>query len=384
MKIKSRSRNKFIPVNIPKIFSQEKIYVKKCLDTGWISSEGQYVKKFEDNFCKYNERKYGVAVSSGTAALEIALKALNFKKKSEIIIPTFSIISTALCVIKLGLKPVLVDSNLYTWNMDPEIIIKKVTKRTKAIIITHIYGFSVDMKKILQIAKIKNIKIIEDAAEMIGQTYYKKKCGSFGDISTFSFYANKHITTGEGGMILTNNRKIYEKSKSLRNLCFGLGIKRFDHDDIGWNYRMTNLQAAVGCGQLKNISWIIKRKREIGKRYISILNKWNKIYIQPEQIRYSKNIFWVFGVLLKKNANISRDQLVKKLLKHNIQTRNFFHPMHKQKIFKKMKLFSKRERFINADYLSNNGFYLPSGLGILNQQIDFVGKTLLKIIENKN
>ena len=177
MKIKSRSRNKFIPVNIPKIFSQEKIYVKKCLDTGWISSEGQYVKKFEDNFCKYNERKYGVAVSSGTAALEIALKALNFKKKSEIIIPTFSIISTALCVVKLGLKPVLVDSNLYTWNMDPEIIIKKVTKRTKAIIITHIYGFSVDMRKILQIAKIKNIKIIEDAAEMIGQTYYKKKCG---------------------------------------------------------------------------------------------------------------------------------------------------------------------------------------------------------------
>ena len=384
MKIKSRSRNKFIPVNIPKIFSQEKIYVKKCLDTGWISSEGQYVKKFEDNFCKYNERKYGVAVSSGTAALEIALKALNLKKKSEIIIPTFSIISTALCVIKLGLKPVLVDSNLYTWNMDPEIIIKKVTKRTKAIIITHIYGFSVDMRKILQIAKIKNIKIIEDAAEMIGQTYYKKKCGSFGDISTFSFYANKHITTGEGGMILTNNRKIYEKSKSLRNLCFGLGIKRFDHDDIGWNYRMTNLQAAVGCGQLKNISWIIKRKMEIGKRYISILNKCNKIYIQPEQISYSKNIFWVFGVLLKKNANISRDQLVKELLKHKIQTRNFFYPMHKQKIFKKMKLFSKRERFINANYLSNNGFYLPSGLGILNQQIDFVGKTLLKIIENKN
>ena len=185
-------------------------------------------------------------------------------------------------------------------------------------------------------------------------------------------------------MILTNNRKIYEKSKSLRNLCFGLGIKRFDHDDIGWNYRMTNLQAAVGCGQLKNISWIIKRKREIGKRYISILNKCNKIYIQPEQIRYSKNIFWVFGVLLKKNTNISRDQLVKKLLKHKIHTRNFFYPMHKQKIFKKMKLFSAKERFINADYLSNNGFYLPSGLGILNQQIDFVGKTLLKIMENKN
>ena len=384
MKIKSRLRNKFIPVNTPKIFSQEKINVKKCLDTGWISSEGQYVKRFEKNFCKYNGRKYGVAVSSGTAALEIALKALNLKKESEIIIPTFSIISTALCVVKLGLKPVLVDSNLYTWNMDPEKIIKKITKKTRAIIITHIYGFSVDMRKILQIAKIKNIKIIEDAAEMIGQTYNKKKCGSFGDISTFSFYANKHITTGEGGMILTNSRKIYEKSKSLRNLCFGFGLKRFDHDDIGWNYRMTNLQAALGCGQLKNLSWVIKRKREIGKRYISILKKCNKIYIQPEQIRYSKNIFWVFGVLLKKNANISRNQLVKKLLKHKIHTRNFFYPMHKQKIFKKMKLFSNKEKFINADYLSKNGFYLPSGVGILNQQIDFVGETLLKIIEDKN
>ena len=384
MKIKSKLKNKFIPVNVPKIFNQEKINVKKCLDTGWISSEGKYVKKFEESFSKYNKRIFGVAVSSGTAALEIGMKSLNLKKGDEVIIPTFSIISTALCVIKLGLKPVLVDSNLYTWNMDPEIIIKKVTKRTKAIIITHIYGFSVDMRKILQIAKIKNIKIIEDAAEMIGQTYYKKKCGSFGDISTFSFYANKHITTGEGGMILTNNRKIYEKSKSLRNLCFGLGIKRFDHDDIGWNYRMTNLQAAVGCGQLENISWIIKRKREIGKRYISILNKCNKIYIQPEQIKYSKNIFWVFGVLLKKNANISRDQLVKRLLKHKIDTRNFFYPMHKQKIFKRMKLFSGKEGFINSDYLSKNGFYLPSGLGILNRQIDFVGKTLLKIIENKN
>ena len=176
MKKKLKSKKiKFIPVNVPKIFKQDKINVKDCLDKSWISSEGSYVKIFEKNFSKYNNRKYAVAVSSGSAALEIALKALNLKPKDEVIIPTFSIISTALCVIKLGLKPVLVDSNLYTWNMDPEIIIKKVTKRTKAIIITHIYGFSVDMRKILQIAKIKNIKIIEDAAEMIGQTYYKKK-----------------------------------------------------------------------------------------------------------------------------------------------------------------------------------------------------------------
>ena len=382
MKKKLRLKNKFIPVNIPKFFNQEKINVKQCLEEGWISSEGNYVKKFEQTFSKYNKRIYGIAVSSGTAALEISMKSLNLRKGDEIIIPSFSIISTALCVIKLGLKPILVDSDSKTWNMDSAQVIKKITKKTKAIIITHIYGFPVDMKMILKVAKAKNIKIIEDSAEMIGQTYFKRKCGSFGDLSTFSFYANKHITTGEGGMILTNNKKLYNKCKSLRNLCFGAGSNRFNHDDIGWNYKMTNLQAAIGCGQLQNIYKIIKRKREIGKRYISILNKCNKIYIQPYKLNYSKNIFWVFGVLLKKNINISRDQIIKRLYNYNIQTRNFFHPMHKQKIFQKMKLFSKKQKFLNAEYLSKYGFYLPSGLGITNKEIDFVGKTLVKILEN--
>jgi len=376
-------KNKFIPVNVPKIFKQEKIYLKKCIDTGWISSEGEYVKRFEKTFSKYNKRIYGVAVSSGTGALDIAIKSLNLKRGDEVIIPTFSIISTALCVIKLGLKPVLVDSNLKNWNMDAEQIIKKINNKTKAIVITHIYGFPVDMKKILEVAKKKEIKIIEDAAEMIGQTYFGKKCGSFGDISVFSFFANKHITTGEGGMILTNNKKLYLKCKSLRNLCFGVGNNKFNHDDIGWNYRMTNLQAAVGCGQLENITWIVKRKREIGKRYISILSKCNKIHIQLNKLKYARNIFWVFGILIKKSTGISRDQIVNELLKHNIQTRNFFLPMHKQKIFQKMRLFPKNQKLKNSEYLSANGFYLPSGLGILNKQIDFVGKTLLNILETK-
>ena len=384
MRKKLRLKSKFIPVNIPKLSNHEKINVKKCLTSGWISSEGEYVKKFEKDFSKYNNRIYGVAVSSGTGALEIALKSLDLKRGDEIIIPTFSIISTALCVIKLGLKPILVDSDLTTWNMDSEQVIKKISRNTKAIIITHIYGFPVDLQNVLRLAKKKNIKIIEDAAEMIGQTYFKKKCGSFGDISTFSFYANKHITTGEGGMILTNDKRLYEKCKSLRNLCFGKDNNRFNHDDIGWNYRMTNLQAAIGCGQLKNISKIIRRKREIGRRYISILNKSKIIFIQPYKLNYAKNIFWVFGVLLKKNANISRDRIIKKLLKKNIQTRTFFFPMHKQKIFKKMKVFPKNQKFVNAEYLSKNGFYLPSGLGISNSDIDFVGKTLIKILENKN
>ena len=377
------SKNNFIPVNVPKIFKEEKKYVKKCLDTGWISSEGEYVKKFEKDFSRYNKRIYGIAVSSGTAALDIAIKSLNLKKGDEVIIPAFSIISTALCVIKLGLKPILIDSNLKNWNMDVEQVLNKISKKTKAIIITHIYGFPVDMNKILQVAKKKNIKVIEDAAEMIGQTYFGKMCGSFGDISIFSFYANKHITTGEGGMILTNNKKLYSKCKSLRNLCFGVGKNRFNHDDIGWNYRMTNMQAAIGCGQLKNIKWIIKRKKQIGKKYITILKNCDKIEIQVEKLKYAENIFWVFGVLLKKNIKISRDQIVNKLLKYNIQTRNFFIPMHKQKIFQKMKIFNKNKKFINSEKLSKNGFYLPSGLAISNKEIDFVGNTLLKILQSR-
>ena len=381
MKKKSKLKKiSFIPVNVPKIFKQDKIFVKDCLDTNWISSEGSYVKKFENEFSKYNNRKYGIAVSNGTAALEIALKALNLKKKDEVIIPTFSIISTALCVIKLGLKPVLVDCDLSSWNMIPEEVLKKINRRTKAIIITHIYGFPVDMQKIIKIAKRKKIKIIEDSAEMIGQKYKNKKCGSFGDMSTFSFYANKHITTGEGGMIVTNEKKYFKKCMSLRNLCFGSNTNRFNHDDIGWNYRLSNIQAAIGCGQLKNISWILKRKREIGQRYTSLLRGNKKIYIQPLKNSFSTNIYWVFGVVIRPFVKIKRDEVIKKLLKNKIQTRTFFYPMHKQKIFRKMKIFSKNTHFPNADYLSKNGFYLPSGLGIKNFEIDYICRILNKII----
>jgi len=380
VKKKLKSKIKFIPVNTPKIFGDESKYINQCLKTGWISSEGPLVKEFEKRFAKYNTRKFGISTSNGTASLEIALKSLNLKKGSEVIIPSFSIISTALCVVKLGLKPILVDSNLTNWNMDVDQVIKKISKKTKAIIITHIYGFPVDCNKIIKIAKKKRIMIIEDAAEVIGQKYLKRKCGSLGDISTFSFYANKHITTGEGGMILTNSKKIFLKCKSLRNLCFGNGNNRFNHDDIGWNYRFTNVQAALGCGQLENIKWIINRKREIGKRYYNKLKFNENIAIQPPSNKYSKNIYWVFGVLIKNKSKFKRDIIMKKLLKSNIQTRNFFYPMHKQKVFIKNKIFPKNSRYPNSEYLSNCGFYLPSGLGIKNYEIDYICDVINKII----
>ena len=380
MSQKLKLKNRFIPVNTPKIFSQERKLVNKALTTGWISSEGPAVKQFEKKFSNFNKRKFGITVTSGTAALEIIIKSLNLKKGDEIIIPSFTIISSVMCIIKNGLKPVLVDSDLENWNMSIPQTIKKIGKKTKAIIITHIYGFPVDMQKIIRVAKKKKIIIIEDAAEMIGQKYKNKICGSFGIASTFSFYANKHITTGEGGMIVTNDKKIYEKCKSLRNLCFGSKGNRFNHDDIGWNYRFTNIQAAIGLGQLQNINWIVKRKREIGKRYIDKLRNNKNIIIQKRKNNYSENIFWVFGILLKKGYRQKRDEITKKLLKNNIQTRNFFHPMHKQSILIKKGIFKKNLKFPNAEYLSKNGFYLPSGLGLTNQEIDFICEKVNKII----
>ena len=371
---------RFIPVNKPKIFSYDKTFVNQALKTNWISSEGPFVRKFEMNFSKYNKRKYGVAVSNGTAALEIAIKSLNLKKNSEVIIPSFSIISTANAVIKNNLKPILVDCDLDTWNMNINKTIKKITRKTRAIIITHIYGLPVDLRKIIEVAKKRKIIIIEDAAEVIGLKYNKKICGSFGDISTFSFYANKHITTGEGGMICTNNKKYFEKCKSLRNLSFSKSyFNRFDHDDIGWNYRMSNLQAALGCGQLRNISWIINRKRQIGNRYFDKLKDNKNIILQKNKTKYSKNIYWVFGVLLKKNNKFSRDKVMEKLYQLNIDTRPFFLSMNKQKIFKKLKIFN-RVKMPNAENLSKNGFYLPSGLGIKNSEIDYIIKCVSKIL----
>ena len=372
--------NKFIPVNIPKLYNSEKTNVINCVRTNWISSEGKFVKEFEKKFSKYNSRKFGVAVSSGTAALEVAIKSLNLKKNSEVIIPSFSIIATALCVVKCGLKPILVDCSLSTWNMDPEKVLKKISKKTSAIIITHIYGLPVDLQKIMNVAKKKNIKIIEDAAEVIGLKYKNRMCGSFGDVSTFSFYANKHITTGEGGMIVTNKKDIYEKCKSLRNLSFSKSyFDRYNHDDIGWNYRMTNMQAALGCGQLKSINKIVKRKREIGNLYYKHLKKNKHLLFQENKNSYSKNIYWVFGVLLKKNSRSKRDFLMRALLKNKIDTRPFFLSMNKQKVFKKMKIFSK-SKMPNSEYLSNNGFYLPSGLGISNNEIRYVCTTLNQLL----
>ena len=379
MKKKLRSNNKIIfPVSIPYISQRDINSVNKVLKNGWISSDGPEVRKFESEFSKFIGRKYSVTVSSGTAALEIAIKALGIKKNDEVLIPNFTIISNALAVVKQQAKPVLVDCNLENWNIDINQLENKINKKTKAIIITHIYSFANDMDKILKICKKNNIFVIEDAAEVIGLKYKDKKCGSFGDISTFSFYANKQITTGEGGMISVNKFDLYNKCKSLRNLCFGK-LNRFNHEDIGWNYRMTNIQAALGLSQIKNINKIVKKKIMIGRQYYKNLKLNKNLTILPPFISYSKNIYWVVGILIK-NKKIKSSLLAIELRKFGIMTRPFFWPMHEQQIFKKMKLF-KKSKFPNSSYLARYGLYLPSYYNLNNKQIDYISSVVNNILK---
>lgn len=373
-------KNKFIPVNTPLLNIQEKNNLLYCLKNNQLTN-GKFISKFEKSFAKLHSKRFGISVSNGTAALEIAIKSLNFKKGSEIIIPNFSIISTAICVLKNDLVPIYVDCDKNTWNTPYENIISRVSKKTKAIIITHIYGLPVHLEKILKFAKKRKIKIIEDAAEVIGLKYQNKLCGSFGDISTFSFYANKHITTGEGGMILTNDKKIYESSLSLKNLCFTNSyFDRFKHSDVGWNYRMSNMQAAIGLGQLKNISSIVNKKKKIGNFYYHNLKNFKNIILQKNKLSYAENIYWVFGIVLKNKYKNKRNIIMKKLLKMGIETRPFFFPMDKQKILHKYKKYNKM-KFPNSLNISTNGFYIPSGLGLNYKDLKKVIICLKKVID---
>ena len=365
---------KIIPVSSPVITDSDAKYVYKVTKSGWVSSSGKEISLFEKKLSKLVNRKYACAVSSGTAALEIAVKSLGLKKNDEIIMPSFTIISNAISIIKNHAKPVLVDSDMSNWNINIENIKKKITKKTKALMIPHIYGFPCEMDKILNICKKYKLYLIEDAAEMIGQTYKNKPCGSFGDISTFSFYANKHITTGEGGMVFTNNKNFFEKFNSFKNLSFGKK-DRFNHSDISWNYRITNMQAALGVSQVSRLKKIIKKKREIGNFYYEKFKNNKNLIIQPTKFDYAENIFWIYGIVLKKGSKKYRQEIQSKLLKINIDTRSFFWPMHKQDIFKKMGLF-KKEKYPVSEFLSNNGFYIPSGINLSYAKLNYIANSI--------
>ena len=360
----------FIPVNKPLLNGNEMKYLGECIDTGWISSEGPFVKEFEQKMSAAVNRRYGIAVSNGTAALEVAVQALGIGEDDEVIMPSFTIISCAMAVTKLGAVPVLVDSDIHTWNMKVDEIEAKITPKTKAIMIVHLYGLPVEVDKVLALAKMYNLKVIEDAAEMHGQTYKGKPCGSFGDISTFSFYPNKHITTGEGGMVVTDDEKLAERCRMLRNLCFRKDI-RYVHDEISDNYRFTNLQAAVGLAQLERLDEFVERKRAMGKYYTEQLKDIDGLILPVERTDYADNIYWVYGIVLDKQTEADNKTVQKLLAEEGIGSRTFFWCMHEQPVYQKQGLF-KEESYPNAEYLARKGFYIPSGLALTTEQMERV------------
>ncbi|MBI5450840.1 MAG: DegT/DnrJ/EryC1/StrS family aminotransferase [Gammaproteobacteria bacterium] len=369
--------NDFIPVNEPFLGGNEKKYLNECIDTGWISSEGPFVGRFEEQLAKRIGRKYGIAVANGSAALDVAIAALRIRAGDEVILPTFTIISCATAIVRAGGTPVVVDCEPDTWNMDVNQIEAKITKKTKAIMVVHIYGLPVDMDPVLALAKKYGLKVIEDAAQAIGLTYKGKECGSFGDISTFSFYPNKHVTTGEGGMVMTDDKDLAERCRSLRNLCFN-NNKRFVHEELGWNYRMTNLQAAIGVAQLERLDMTIQRKREIGIRYSELLCGIGTVQMPVKNKPYADNIYWVYGLVIKSEFQMEASGAALELSKRNIGTRPFFYPMHQQPALKNLG-FNFSGEYSVSENIYKKGFYVPSGLALTDEQQTRVCESLIDI-----
>lgn len=375
-----------ILVNVPTLDGNESKYLQEAISTGWISSEGPFVKKLEKGLAEQTGRKHAVAICNGTAALQVAVEALNLPQGSEVIMPSFTIISCAAAVVRAGLKPVFVDSDPITWNMDLAQVESSINPKTSAIMAVHMYGLPVDMDKVLLLARKHSLKVIEDAAEMIGQTYRGKQCGSFGDVSIFSFYPNKHITTGEGGMVLTDDDSVASRSRALINLCF-IPERRFLHRELGYNFRMSNLQAAVGVAQMERLDSSVERKRLIGSKYRELLKDIPGLQQPLHQTEYADNIYWVYGLVLNDSVAYDATEVSKRLSQKGIETRPFFYPMHEQPVFNEMGLGVGQSLPV-AERIARRGFYIPSGLGLTDQQMGYIARelraTMVELVEESS
>ena len=358
---------KIIPVCEPTLSGKEKEYLLDCLESNWISSAGKYIPAFEEKFAAECGCKYGIACVNGTVALHLALAALGLEPGDEVILPTFTMIATINSVTYTGATPVLIDSEPCTWNMDVEQLADKITPKTKAIIPVHIYGHPVDMDPIMELAEQHGIFVLEDAAEAHGAEYKGRRAGGLGHAAGFSFYANKIITTGEGGMITTNHAKLAALTQNLRDHAFS-SERHFWHKYVGFNYRMTNLQAAVGLAQTEQMSGFIENRRWNAALYSELLKEIPGI-VTPPEASYAKNVFWMYSILVEAEFGLTRDQLRAYLARHGIETRTFFIPMHLQPIY--FETF-KGQRYPVAEMLCQRGFYLPSASSLTEQQIKYI------------
>jgi perosamine synthetase len=363
-----------IPITEPDIGETELKNVTEAVKSGWVSSKGPFIEEFEEKFSKYIGQKHGITTSNGTTALHLALAALEIKHGDEVIIPTLTFASVANVVIYTGAKPVFVDSHPEYWCIDPSKIEEKITKKTSAIILVHLYGHPCNMDPIMKITKDRNLHVIEDCAEAHGAKYKGRKVGTFGDIACFSFYGNKIITTGEGGMCLTKNEDLAEKIRVFRD--HGMDTKKkYWHQVIGFNYRMTNLQAALGVAQLEKIDKFIERKRKIAKTYNSFLKNVQGVTLHPE-MPWAKNVYWLYSILIDaKKYGINRDDLMEKLAQKGIETRHFFYPMHIMPPYKK---YAKNRHFPIAEKLATNGINLPSSVKLNEEEIKEIAQLIDK------
>jgi perosamine synthetase len=362
-----------IPVNQPLLGNLERKFVCDALESGWISGSGPYVDRFEKQWAAYCGRQHGIAVSSGTAALDTAFHALNLPPGSEIIMPTFTIISCAQAAVAHRLTPVYIDADPRTWCMDTTQIEAAITPKTRAIMMVHIYGHPVDGNEVRRLADRYNLKIIEDAAEAHGATCRGRRCGSFGDISVFSFYANKLITTGEGGMVLCDDKDLAATCRSYGNLYFGRDT-RFSHEKLGQNYRFNNLLAALGCAQLQRLDQFLARKAEMARFYHRELSAISDLQL-PLQEPWATNVYWVYGIVPGDSYPFDARDLSTRLRQHDVETRPFFLGMHEQPVFRTINPLP-RGAFPVAERLSRRGLYLPSGLGTERRQMQQVVKAL--------
>lgn len=361
-----------INVGSPCLNGNEKKYVMDCMASSWISSNGKYIEQFEKMFAEFVGAKHAIAVSNGTVALHLALLGLGIKLGDEIIMPTLSYIATANAATYCGAKTVFVDSEKETGNIDCDVIEDKITNKTKAILPVHLYGHSFDIDKVKKIAKKHNLFLIEDAAEAIGATYKGKHVGALCDVGIFSFFGNKIITTGEGGMVVTNDDELAKKMRLLK----GQGMnpnKRYWHIVVGYNYRMTNIEAAIGVGQMEKIDWHLNRRQEIAKKYDELLSKHQDKLILPIQKSYAKHCYWMYTVILKDNSKVSRDEVMVKMAKKDIETRPVFYPMHSMPMYKR-----SDESFPVAENISKHGINLPSHANISFSDQEKIVKTLIE------
>lgn len=365
-----------ISIASPVFNGNEKKYLNECIDTGWVSANGRFIDEFQRRFAEFCGTKYALACSNGTVTLHLALIALDIKPGDEVIMPTLTYIATANAVRMCGATPVFVDSDPDTWNVDPTAIEKAITPRTRAIIPVHLYGLSCDMEAINDIALRHGIPVIEDAAEAHGACWNGKRVGSMSAIGSFSFFGNKIITSGEGGMLVTDDAKLYETMKLYRSQGVDPAQKRYWHIVSGYNYRMTNMQAAVGLGQLEKIDWHLAQRKRVADLYKNMLQKELDGYVTIQKVEHEENhVYWMNSIILTDKVKKDRDQVMEELEEKNIEMRPLFYPMHVMPPFE-----DKSLSFPVAERLSARGINLPSHAGMDEEKVAYVVECLKKSI----